>query len=116
MSRGITVVGLLLGLVSGCAGVAGNRAESGLRSGYQLPEGYVQMDVALLERPIGDLYINQDFWRMADEQVFHLASAVDQDGLRVLLQVLICFAGLQMLHRRHLVGFIDALCAAAIGS
>ena len=85
MSRGIAVVGLLLGLVSGCAGVAGNRAESGLRSGYQLPEGYVQMDVALLERPLGDRYLNQTLWTCTDETVVGLDARprLDENGLRV---------------------------------
>ena len=36
--------------------------------------------------------------RMADEQVFHLAAAVDQHGLRILLQEIVRFPGLQVLH------------------
>ena len=36
--------------------------------------------------------------RMADEQVFHLAAAVDEDGSWILLQELLCFGGLQVLH------------------
>src|SRR2546423_4873835 len=85
MNCGIAVVGLLLGLVGGCAGAAGERADTGLRSAYQLPEGYVQMDVALLERPLGDRYLNQTLWTYADETVVGLDARpqLDENGWRI---------------------------------
>src|SRR5947209_2064071 len=85
MSRAVAVVGLLLGVVGGCAGVGSDRAESGLRARYQLPEGYVQMDVALLERPLGDRYLNETVWTYADETVVGLDARphLDENGLRV---------------------------------
>ena len=45
----------------------------------------VQMDIALLERPVGDSYINRDLWTTADEQVIALErkAQLDDNGFRV---------------------------------
>jgi hypothetical protein len=45
----------------------------------------VQMDVALLERPLGDPYINRDLWMDADEQIVSLDSkaVVEDNGFRI---------------------------------
>jgi hypothetical protein len=45
----------------------------------------VQMDVALLERPLGDPYINRDLWDAADEQVIPLESRgiLEDNGFRI---------------------------------
>ncbi len=54
---------------------------------FQGPTGpdVVQMDVAILELPIGDRTINQDIWALADEQAVSMeAKAVlDDNGFRV---------------------------------
>ena len=39
--------------------------------------------------------------RMADEQVLHLAAAIDEDGLRVLVQEVAGFHRFQVFHRRR---------------
>jgi hypothetical protein len=86
MSRhGACVVGLLLGLVGGCAGVDGERAPSLFKSAYRLPDGYVQMDVALLERPAGDLFLNKELWSYTDETVVGMDARprLDKNGFRV---------------------------------
>src|SRR5262249_53098611 len=45
----------------------------------------IQMDVALVERPIGDRYINQDFWDFADEQIVALErkAVLEDNGFRI---------------------------------
>lgn len=45
----------------------------------------VVMDVALLERPVGDHYLNADLWDLADEQVVPLEqkSLLEENGFRV---------------------------------
>src|SRR5262245_34483414 len=93
MSRhGACVVGLLLGisgcgLLGGCAGVDADRAASLFKSssGYRLPEGYIQMDVALIERPAGDPFLNKDLWAYTDETVvgWDARLRLDQNGFRV---------------------------------
>ncbi|MBV9123033.1 MAG: hypothetical protein JO112_06735 [Planctomycetes bacterium] len=45
----------------------------------------IQMDVALLQCPLGDRYINQDLWNFTDEQVIDLEkkAALEDNGFRV---------------------------------
>lgn len=45
----------------------------------------VQMDVALIERPLGDTYLIQGLWEGADEQVVALEqrAALEDNGLRI---------------------------------
>src|SRR5258707_2734089 len=45
----------------------------------------VIMDVALLERPVGDSYINHDLWLLADEQQipFERKASLEQNGFVV---------------------------------
>src|SRR5262245_20577897 len=59
----------------------------------------VQMDVALLERPLGDAYVNNELWNSADEQVVALESKalVEDNGFRIGQIGGITPAGLQML-------------------
>jgi hypothetical protein len=82
-------VGLLTWLLAGCAG--GPAAPA--RSGPARPEAaaaapardVVLLEVALLECPLGDPYINRDVWGLADELVVgpeHQA-AVEDNGFRV---------------------------------
>jgi hypothetical protein len=57
-----------------------------LRS-FQGPSGaeVVQLDVALLECPVGDRYINQELWTLIDEQVIALErkAILEDNGFRV---------------------------------
>lgn len=57
----------------------------GLAPGPAADRNLIQMDVALLERPLGDAYINRELWSAVDEMVLDLErKAILQDnGLRV---------------------------------
>ena len=80
---------LLAGLLTGCAWGAPARSTTWLRplQPFEGPAGadIIQMEVVLLERPIGDSYINHELWRMADEQVVPLErkAALEENGFRV---------------------------------
>jgi hypothetical protein len=80
---------LLAGLLVGCASGAPERSTSwlGRFRSFQLPAGpdVIQMEVVLLERPIGDPYINQEVWQLADEQIVPLErkALLGENGLRV---------------------------------
>jgi hypothetical protein len=56
-------------------------------SAFRGPVGpdVVRMEVALLERPLGDPYLNQDLWQFADERVVgpDRKAAVEEGGFRV---------------------------------
>jgi hypothetical protein len=83
------VIALVAALLAGCT------AEKAVRSTAWLnrfrwggtPQGpdVVQIDVAVLERPVGDLYINQGLWAFADEQVVALESkaVLEDNGFRI---------------------------------
>jgi hypothetical protein len=45
----------------------------------------IQMDVALIERPVGDRYLNQDLWNLTDEQIVAPGrmAALEDNGLKV---------------------------------
>lgn len=86
--RGL-VYALLLILLAGCAESKGVRTTSWFdrfrrSTGPQGPD-VVQMEVALLERPAGDAYINRDLWSYADEQVVALESkaVLEDNGFRI---------------------------------
>lgn len=81
--------GLLTWLLTGCAGgpsgpsrhAAARASASAAASGRDM----VVIEVALLECPLGDPYINQEVWRFADELVVgpeHQA-ALEDNGFRV---------------------------------
>lgn len=83
------VFGLLAALVMGCA--TGERARpvawlDRLRP-FQGPTGpdVVQLDVALLECPLGDAYINDELWATADEQVLSPGrrGPLEDNGFRI---------------------------------
>lgn len=86
---GSVVVGLVCAWLAGCATGQPVRSTSLLSRLRQMggPSGpdVVQMDVALLEQPVGDRYINQDFWSIADEQVVALErrAHLEDNGFRV---------------------------------
>jgi hypothetical protein len=67
------VLALWVGAAAGCTPVEKVSSTSWLPRlpSFQGPVGpdVVQMEVALLERPLGDPYINKDLWQFADERV-----------------------------------------------
>src|SRR5438270_786436 len=84
------VWGLLAGLLAGCANGTGSHSVSWLerlRPTQFLPTGpdVVQMEVVLLERPVGDPYINHEVWQLADEQIVPLErkAILEQNGFRI---------------------------------
>nr|ALS88805.1 MetaGeneMark_Unknown Function [uncultured bacterium] len=89
MRRCQAMVVLFLFLGSGCASPQAGRPSSWLesfRAGKGLLEAdVVQLDVALLERPAADKFINGDLWSFTAEQVVALErrTVVDQNGFRV---------------------------------
>jgi hypothetical protein len=86
--RGALLVGLLAVLPVACAGgpeVQTVSRADGPRGSSPAPAGLVQMDVALLERPVGDTYINRALWALTDEQVIPLEhrAVLEENGFRV---------------------------------
>src|ERR1700691_3698612 len=83
------LLGLLASALIGCASTEqthkGNWLDKLLRPGGPTGPDVVQMDVALIERPLGDAYLNKDLWLAADEQVVSLDNkAILQDnGFRI---------------------------------
>jgi hypothetical protein len=79
---------LVVGTLSGCLGSesSGRKWIANWRpfQGVQGPD-VVQMDVALLEVPVGDRYVNDELWGLADEQVVSLETKarLEDNGLRV---------------------------------
>jgi hypothetical protein len=76
-------------LLCGCAVPEAGRPSSWLESfksskGFLRPD-VVQLDVALLERPVGDEFLNRDLWNFTDEQMIALERRpiVDENGFRV---------------------------------
>ncbi len=55
------------------------------RLGRGLDERIVLLEVAILERPIGDPYINKELWQNTDEMIVDLdrKAAVEDNGFRV---------------------------------
>jgi hypothetical protein len=85
--------GLLLGLLAGLfVGCVTNKPEVSVSllkrlQPLQGPTGpdVVHVEVALIERPVGDRYLNQDLWPLADEQVVGLEqkAVLEDNGLHV---------------------------------
>lgn len=82
----ILVLGLLSMVCMGCTTKKSLRPSSWLNP-FQGPEAadVVVMDVVLLERPIGDRYINEELWTAADEQVIALErkALIEDNGFRI---------------------------------
>lgn len=95
--------GLLPALLVGCITSEPARTTSWLKGlkTFQGPVGgdVVIMDVALVEQPIGDHYINQELWGIADEQVIAIERKpqLEDNGLRIGQMGGIPPAGLQAL-------------------
>lgn len=83
------VIALLATLLAGCADTKAVRSTAWLNrfrwGGAPQGSDVVQIDVALLERPLGDAYINQGLWAFADEQVVALESkaVLEDNGFRI---------------------------------
>jgi hypothetical protein len=87
--RQALILGLCAGLLAGCATGRSVVSTSWLerRKPFQGPVGgdVVQVDVALLERPLGDRYLSDGVWSGADEQVVSLdqKAVLVANGFRV---------------------------------
>jgi hypothetical protein len=83
------VLALCCGVVLGCFTPESERttAHYQARSPFQGPTGdkVVQLLVALVERPVGDLALNQEIWSLADEQSIDLERKVllEDNGFRM---------------------------------
>lgn len=83
------VLALLAGGVGGCTSEGTVRSLSWFKAppAFRGPVGpdVVQIDVALLERPVGDRYVNDDIWALADEQIVPLEhkDILAENGLRI---------------------------------
>lgn len=82
-------VGLLLAcMLAGCAGPDTVHSTSWIHPAAQAPvlgKDIVQIDVALLELPVGDPFINHELWNNTDEQIVDLdhKAGVDDNGFRI---------------------------------
>lgn len=84
------VLMLWLALLGGCAALPepwqttswSKHPSSGSGS---LDSQVVQLDVALLERPLGDPYLNKELWQYTDEMIIDMdhKAAVEDNGFRV---------------------------------
>lgn len=79
---------LLVGLLGGCALPEPDRPTDWLRRfqpAAALGPNVVFMDVALVERPAGDDFLNRELWSYTDEQVVALdrQAALERNGFRV---------------------------------
>jgi hypothetical protein len=92
-------LGLLLLLLAGCAT---ERATPGalverLRGHGYVPPDAVQVEVALIERRVGDSTVDRDLWTFTDEQAVDLVqkAVLEDNGVRVGLVVGMTPSGLQ---------------------
>jgi hypothetical protein len=83
------LLGLLAGSLLGCASGQPVRTSTWLDrllwpAGPAGPD-VVQMDIALIERPLGDGYLNQELWVAADEQVVaaEKRAILEDNGFRI---------------------------------
>lgn len=85
----LLIAGLVLGGLVGCVASPKGKPLSWLHHFRQnaLPAGpdVVEMDVAVVERPVGDRYLNEELWTFADEQVIALErkAVLEDNGFRV---------------------------------
>ena len=88
--RGAARVGVFLAFIlAGCAGPESVHTTSWLNPAANAPivgkEDIAQIDVALLELPVGDPFINRELWNNVDEQIVDLEhkAGVDDNGFRI---------------------------------
>jgi hypothetical protein len=93
------VLALLAGALAGCFTGQPERSVSRLGPPFGGPAGadVVQIDVAVVERPLGDRYLNGELWQLADEQGVTLErkAVLEENGFRVGLVGGLPPAGLQ---------------------
>jgi hypothetical protein len=82
------VLALFAGAVVGCFTGQSERSLSRLgpaRLGGPAGADVVQIDVAVVERPLGDRYVNGELWQLADEQGVTLErkAVLEENGFRV---------------------------------
>lgn len=83
--RGL-IFGLLTGFLAGCASepVRSTAWLDRFRNGAASGPDIIQMDVVLIERPLGDKYLNQGIWDAADELIaLESKSALESNGFRI---------------------------------
>jgi hypothetical protein len=97
MRRGLAVlIALAAGALGGC--FWGNKDRAAARSlGPPLAgvvgDDVVYLDVAVIERPLGDVFLNHELWKEADEEIIHIDNepavslerkmALEKNGFRV---------------------------------
>ena len=82
------IFGLLTGLLVGCASVKPIHSTAWLdrfrRGGAPAGPDIVQLDIALIERPIGDKYLNTGLWESADETIaLETKETLANNGFRI---------------------------------
>jgi hypothetical protein len=83
------LLGLLTALLAGCTGGETTHVTSWWGGGQplQVPSGpdIVQMHVALIERPVGDAYLNDRLWTLADEGAVPTdrKGVLEDNGIRI---------------------------------
>jgi hypothetical protein len=83
------MLALLAGGFAGCTSEGPVRSLSWFKAppGFRGPVGpdVVLIDVALVERPVGDHYLNEDLWSLADEQIVPLErkDVLAENGVRI---------------------------------
>jgi hypothetical protein len=88
MRPSLAVLLALAAAPAGClpapGGAAAARAEALRPRGGEAGD-VVEMDVAVLERPVGDRYVNEELWELVDEQALDLERkpALEDNGFRV---------------------------------
>ncbi|MFN4259754.1 MAG: hypothetical protein ACK4RK_10680 [Gemmataceae bacterium] len=91
MSQGRAwMTALLLGVLAGCMSGKPTRTTAWLDKLRHLGAGpngadVVQIDVAVIERPVGDRFLNAELWANADEQIVALErkALLEDNGFRV---------------------------------
>lgn len=84
----LVLLALLIGALPGCLWNSKRKpsTHTGLRAPFSAEnKDIVMMDVALLEAPLGDRYINSSLWELTDEQIIPLEkkSFLEQNGFRI---------------------------------
>ncbi len=91
----VVLIALAVGALGGC--LFGNKDRATRSSGPLLAgvvgEDVVYLDIAVIERPYGDVFLNHELWNEADEEVVHIENepavslerktALEQNGFRV---------------------------------
>src|SRR5438128_12650702 len=83
------LMALIAGSVVGCTSGAPGRSTAWFQTlpAFRGPVGpdVIQIEWAVIERPVGDHYINEDLWSLANEQIVPLErkDVLQDNGLRL---------------------------------